>query len=365
MSNKETITNTSTIEEKINQSIDLGINYLHSHQLPNGEFLFYMSGDDDMLGHNICTESCVFPAALIGTCLLSLKESSQMVDEILKKSAEFLFYQMDKGGTWNHYTNLHRYRHLCPQDLDDTSCASYFLNEMAYNIPNHSIQKLMLDNRRKDGLFYTWITFRWLWNRNKLYWHYVFKELKYPIQSLIFWYKFVCTRYDVDAVVNANILYYLGKRAETKPIIDHLTRVIKENKEDVCDKWYLNTLTVYYFISRNFASGIHELEDVRPALISKIMAFYNKDNSFGRSDLENALAISSLINLDYKGIEVTKAVIELVNGQSKNGNWKRWGFYYGGVKQFCFGSEELTTAFCLEALAIFKKNNQLKPLKQL
>lgn len=356
MSNKETIIEASNIEEKINQSVDRGINYLHSHQLPNGEFLFYMSGDDDMLGHNICTESCVFPAALIGTCLLSLKKSNSMADEILKKSAEFLFYQMDKGGTWNHYTNLHRFRHLCPQDLDDTSCASYFLNEMAYNIPNHSIQKLMLDNRRKDGLFYTWITFRWLWNRNRLYWHYVFKELKYPIQSLIFWYKFVCTRYDVDAVVNANVLHYMGKKEETKPITDYLIKILQENKESVSDKWYLNTLTVYYFISRNFASGNIEHEETRLSLISKLMSYYNKESGFGRSSLENALAITSLINLNYKGNEITKAVTELVDWQSKNGNWERWGFYYGGIKQFCFGSEELTTAFCLEALVLFKEN---------
>jgi hypothetical protein len=366
MSHKEIggVSPSSNLEERINLSIDRGINYLHDHQLPNGEFLFYMSGDDDMLGHDICTESCVFPAALIGTCLLSLKEHNSMVSDILKKSAAFLFYQMDKGGTWNHYTNLHRFRHLCPQDLDDTACSSYFLNKMDYNIPTTTNQKLMLDNRRKDGLFYTWITFRRILNKNRLYWHYALRELKHPIQSIIFWHKFECTRYDVDAVVNANVLFYLGKRRETKPIVDYLIKIIKENKEQDCDKWYLNPLTVFYFISRNLASGIHELEEIRLILIDKIMSFYHNDTGFGRSHLENALAITSLINLNYKGDEIAKSVSQLIDGQSKNGNWKRWGFYYGGVKQFCFGSEELSTAFSLEALALFKEIHLSSTLKQ-
>jgi hypothetical protein len=354
MSHKEITSNTINIQEKLDKSIDQGINYLHDHQLPNGEFLMYMSGDDAMQGYDTCTESCVFPAALVGACLLSFRKSNLMADEILKNSAEFLFYQMDKGGTWNHYTNLHRYRHICPQDLDDTACASFFLNEMNFDIPIKSNQKLMLDNRRKDGLFYTWLTFRWIPNKNLLYWYYAIRELKSPIKSIIFWYKFECTRYDVDAVVNANILFYLGKRAETKPIISYLIKIIKESKESVCDKWYLNPLTVYYFISRNFDSGINEFDEIRLILINKITSSFKKEGNFGESHLENALAITSLIHLKYDGSEITEAASYLINYQSKNGNWKRWGFYYGGVKQFCFGSEELTTAFCLEALAKFK-----------
>jgi hypothetical protein len=357
MSPKEITSNTINIQEKLDKSIEQGVNYLHDHQLPNGEFLFYMSGDDAMQSWNL-PESSVFPASLIGNCLLSLRNQGK-VDEILLSTAHFLHYQMDKGGTWNHHTIINRFRKVCPQDLDDTSCVSHFLREMSFDFPMQTNQKLILDNRRNDGLFYTWLIFRWRPNKNLLYWHYAAKELKYLFKSLVFWYQFECTRYDVDAVVNANILYYLGKRKETQPIIPYLIDVIKEFKENDCDKWYRKDLTVYYFISRNFSNGIIELEEVRSQIIDRILLKFNENNGFGDSSLDTALAISSLINLKYKGKEIINGINFITETQNNNGSWKRRAFYYTGPKkESCYGSEELTTAFCLEALAKFKNSLQ-------
>lgn len=352
MTNKE-ISITPSIIDEIDESITKGINYLHDHQLPNGEFLFYMSADDAMQSWNL-PESSIFPAALIGHCLLSLRNQVK-TKEIILNTAHFLHYQMDRGGTWNHYTILHRLRNLCPQDLDDTACVSQFLKTLEFNIPWQSNQKLILDNRRSDGLFYTWIIFRWKVNTNLLYWNYTAKELKHIFKSLIFWHKFECTRYDVDAVVNANILYYLGKRKETQPIISYLIDVIKKNKEHDCDKWYRKDLTVYYFISRNFNNDIFELEDIRTEIIERIISKCHKDGSIGESSLDTALALTTLINLNYQGSEIINGINNLLKMQLERGNWKRWAFYYGGPKKLsCFGSEELTTAFCLEALAKFR-----------
>ncbi|MHA8051650.1 hypothetical protein V7S79_11120 [Aquirufa sp. ROCK-SH2] len=337
----------------LNQAIEQGISYLEDHQLPNGEFLFYMSGDDAMQSWNL-PESTVFPSAQIGNCLLGLKKRDK-VGQILLNTANFLKYQMDRGGLWNHYTLLHRWRNVCPNDLDDTACVSGFLKSMNFNFPLERSHQLILDNRRRDGLFYTWITFRFQPNKNLVYWYYVLKELKQPFKSLIFWWKFECSRYGVDGVVNANILYYLGKRKETDAIIHHLVHIIKENMEDDCDYWYRSPLVIYYFISRNIPAGINELKEIQPDLTNRILSKKLKNGSFGESELETAFAISSLIYLDYHGPEVENGINYLIKTQSKGGNWKRWAFYYSGPqKHVCWGSEELTTAFCLEALALYE-----------
>ncbi|KJD32421.1 hypothetical protein PW52_15930 [Tamlana sedimentorum] len=340
--------------EGLENSINRGIDYLHDHQLPNGEFIVYLSGDDAMQSWTL-PESCIFPASLIGHSLLTLKEDKR-VKEILDKTAAFLIYQMDIGATWNHYTILHRYRKVCPQDLDDTACVSHFLRAMNADFSSEINKKLILDNKRKDGLFYTWITFRLKLNFNKLYWKLSFRELKVPVKSLLFWRSADCKRNDVDAVVNANILYYLGNSNETKPIVNYLIKIIKENKENDCDAWYRNPITVYYFISRNF-THCNNLNTIKKDLISKVLKHQNKDGSFSKSSLETALAISTLLNLNYMESEVFLAAKHLISNQKQRGNWNRWTLYYSGRrKRGTFGSEEITTGYCLEALA------KLKPL---
>lgn len=340
--------------ENLSISIDKGIEYLLDHQLPNGEFLFYMSGDEAMQGWNL-PESSVFPAALIGICLLPLKDDIR-IQKILLETAHFLKYQMDRGGTWNHYTILHRWRKLLPQDLDDTACVSYFLKEMNFDFPLEYNKQIMIDNRNRDGLFYTWLTFRWRFNKNRTYWKLASRELKHVIKSVFFWHMIEPTRYDIDGVVNANILYYMGKRKETTSVITYISNIIKENKEDDCDMTYRNVFTVYYFFSRNISAGIEELNVISADIIDRILKKQKPDGSFGESVLDTALAISSLINSEYKGGELNKGIAYLVQKQRKSGNWDRRALYFGGKEKLSsFGSEELTTAFCIEALAKFKK----------
>jgi len=64
------------------------------------------------------------------------------------------------------------------------------------------------------------------------------------------------SRHDVDAVIEANVLFYLGERPETQPIIEYLFRVLRGGEEDSCDRWYFEPLHVYYAVSRNFHAGV-------------------------------------------------------------------------------------------------------------
>lgn len=338
---------------QIEHSISRGIDYLYHHQYPNGEFCVYMSGDDPMQGWNQ-PDSSIFPSALIGSSLTFLGDYPG-VNEMLNKTAWFLKSQIGRGATWNHYTNAHRLKSLCPQDVDDTACVSSLLQKCRIDFPENT--SLLLDNRRKDGLFYTWFAWRLQVNSNKTYWRLALKEFLHPVQSFRFWRKMECKRDDVDAVVNANVLYYLGDIKETQPIIKWMLETITDRKEANCDKWYRNIFTVYYFFSRNYHAGIHKLEPFKTAIIDRILARSNGDGSFGDGVVDTSLAICSLLNLGFQGDELTRGVRFLIASQTDTGEWQRWRIYYGGPQKVVgFGSEELSTAFCLEALARFKKS---------
>lgn len=345
----------NNFNESLDEAIEKAIAYLHEHQYPNGEFCSYISADDPMEKWTV-PDSTVFPAALIGSSLIFL-QGHPKVEEMLNKTIPFLRYQMNPGGVWNHFTHLHRLRYLCPLDVDDTATVCALLKERNVKPPNNL--KLLLDNRNKDKLFYSWFIFRLKWNPNRMYWRLVSRELLNPVSSFIFWKKMECGRDDIDGVVNANLMYYLGDNEYTQPIIKLLIKIIEEKKEGDCDKWYRNPFTVYYFISRNYFIGITKLEPLRQPVIDRILAAAKSDGRLGDSVLDTALSVCTLLNLRHECPEMEKAVEFLIGAQRKNGEWERWLLYYGGPKLLQgWGSEEMTTGFCLEALGRFR--NELK-----
>jgi len=64
------------------------------------------------------------------------------------------------------------------------------------------------------------------------------------------------------------------------------------------------------------------------------------------------LGICTLLDLGWEEEGLEAFVQYVLNAQSSKGFWERRILYYGGPKKLIgWGSEELTTAFCLEALA--------------
>lgn len=338
---------------QIDQAIDCGIDYLYHHQFPNGEFICYLSGDDPMLGWNH-PDNFVFPSIMIACSLLSLKEHP-VAKNVLTETCKFIQYQMHWTGIGHYFTKVHKLRKICPYDADDTAYGSYVLREMGFNFPEALNKKILLDHRNGKGLFYTWFTLRFRWNRNRHYWRLVLPELARPFQALLFWYGTSGRKRDIDAGVNANVLYYLGERSETQPVVDYLIRIIEENREGHCDKWYHYPVTMYYLISRNYKNGIKKLGSVRQTIINRILATKRQDGRLGESAMETAFAITSLLNFDYGGKALDEAVDFLLKDQKIKGEWPRWRVYFTDSKRLGgYGSEEMTTAFCIEALAFYK-----------
>lgn len=338
---------------EVEKAISSGISFLHDHQYPNGEFCCYFAGDDAI--EQWCfPDTTVFPTSLITGCLLDLPRTGQL-RHILENAGSFLQHQMMDYGVWGHYTRPHPLFRICPADVDDTALSSYVLSKLGMHFPDN--KQLLLYNRNAQGLFYTWFVLRFNRSKNIAYWKVLMQELKNMRKTFFLFMRHECSRNDIDAVVNANVIYYLKDYTKTKNITSYLSSIILEGRESHCDKWYLNPFTTYYFLSRNYPHCPDLLEESRTTMIKRILDTQQENGKLGTSPLDTALGISSLLFLQCNDRSaVDRSVVYLLNEQQKDGDWSRRLFYYGGPKKIVgWGSEELTTGFCLEALNLYCK----------
>jgi SAM-dependent methyltransferase len=295
-----------------------GIAFLERHQLPTGELRVFASSTPD---------PAVFPTAVMAHSL-SFAPAAAVVRE---RALDFLCAEMQPRGLWKHWPRSHPHHGELPPDLDDTSCASAALMHAGRTFPDN--RELLLANRNAHGLFYTW----------KL----TAAQFRHPLALWLFFQRTSAKPFDVDAVVNANVLHYLGAIPE---VVEHLLRILRENRETVCDKWYDNPFVVWYFFSR----ALHAVAPEAGEIIEKKLAAATPANA-----LERALAVCSL-GYWNRAADVD-ALLEL---QLASGAWPAAPLYHGGRTRrrdgsFAdvhpdtprWGSEELTTAFCIEALA--------------
>ncbi|HEX4851909.1 MAG TPA: hypothetical protein VFV08_13935, partial [Puia sp.] len=284
----------STIEA-VDAATRKGIDFLHEHQLPNGEFACYYSPDAAMQEYCV-PDSAVFPVCLIVSCLLPFKEITN-AKAICAAAVKFLTYQMMRGGVWNYFTRWHKFFKFCPADTDDTVYASHVLRSLNVDIPDN--REVLLSNRNSKGLFYTWFVTRNIsdvFGKSKMV-H--LREFKYPLNSLLFWFSNEARRNDtnearrndIDPVVNANILYYLGYNDDTKAIVEFLLQVLYKEQESEGDKWYGNPISFYYFLSRNYTK-VRQLEPAREIVVQRIYDNYNIDGSIGSSVLSTAMGLT-------------------------------------------------------------------------
>lgn len=339
--------------ENMDAAINQGVRFLAEHQFHHGEFCLYI-GEGEYLEKWCIPDSSTFATAAICTALLPLQDDPA-VNTIFQKAAGFLKYHMMRGGAWNYFTNWHKFFKICPADMDSTVCISYFLKQVGYPFPeNHA---LILANRNKEGLFYTWFTFRMndLVKRKKsiTHWKLLLRGFKHPLKSFLFWAKTSAKKNDIDGAVNANVLFYLGRTSQTEATVRYLIKVIEDHRESECDKWYRNIFELYYAIGRAYVAGTAALSCVGSSIIGRIAAMAQPDGSIGQSPVDTAMAVSALIHFNYSGDLLENGIGYLIKTQALNGSWPRQALCFSHPS-IVWGSEELSTALCVEALARFK-----------
>lgn len=342
-------------------AVQSGLNFLRERQLGNGGFStltaqainctneeMQVFDYGDKKGTVEEDPYSVFPAAVIGLSLLHAAGFG-CTPEILQGITRFLLENRSRFSIWQHFTKKHFLHTIHPSDVDDTALASSFLTQMGIPFPDN--RKAILANKTPQRLIYTWFAFRKDLNFHPVYWYYCLQELKSPLKSYFFWKHLECERDDLDAVVNANVLSYIGLNDMTTPIVHWMNQVISDGVEHRCDKWYLKPSAVYYFFSRNYHLGVEGLEPMRQTMRERVLSSFQDDGSVEGHPLDTALMVCTLLNLHCPEDIPAKAIEFLLSQQKPQGSWAKRLLYHGGRKRIMgWGSEELTTGFCVEAL---------------
>ncbi len=305
-------------EKRLYETVSKALDFLLKNQLRHGEFRTYASPDSAMR-YVLHFDSSPFVTTFVLYSLDFVDDGR--VHEITKKGLDFLLEEEEGSGLWRYWTSLNEKR--IDPDLDDISCISFLLKR--HGVRFGSNLRAIYRNRNGKGVFLTWIRDPGSTNPN-----------------------------DIDCVVNANVLLYLGENEQTRGACGFLRDVIVANRELESSVYYVDLNVIYYMISRALFQGVSCLESVQDTMTSRLHALQEPDGSFG-NDLATASAVCALFNLGAPPDSMTeKAIATLLAHQKWDGSWPAVAFYAAREDNVWWGSEELTTAICIEALARYR-----------
>ncbi len=295
------------------------------------------------------SDSCTFATALI---VYSLGFSGTVAArEIIARALPFLQAELLPNGVWKYWTADHPGRQSMPPDVDDTACISHTLRAHGLEVPDN--RRLLAANRDRRGRFYTWLAPRLAPPpRNVDYWRIVLGQVRTRARSRAFWTNNNLSPKDVAAVVNANVLLYLGDCRATGRVSDYLHDVLRSEGEADSDQWYRSRFAFYYAVSRCAYAGIESVTPLLDVIVERILAAAGAGGVIGADALDTAQAVCALQNCGHSGADLDSAVEFLLSRQSAEGGWSIAPFYFGGDVQF--GSEEVSTGFALEALSRYR-----------
>jgi hypothetical protein len=334
----------------VREAVERGITFLHERQLSSGEFPCYVS-TDLTLRTDRQADSSPFATALIAYSLGFV--DSPHARTMLGRAATFLRSEMEGPGMWRYWTREHPHHSVIPADLDDVACASFVLRREGVAFPSN--EALILANRDRGGRFHTWFAPRLPLPWSPAWWRVALWPWANPLKAYYFWKLNECAPDDVDGVVNANVLLYLGERPETLAACGYLADVLRAGREGECDKWHLNPFTFYYSVARAWQAGVPALGALRDEAVRRMVQRARSDGGIGDTALDTALAACALMAWESAPPELERAIEFLLAQQGEVGEWEAAMMWYGGPKRYCgWGSEALTTGFCLEALARYR-----------
>lgn len=174
---------------------------------------------------------------------------------------------------------------------------------------------------------------------------------------------------DVDIVVNANVLFALGRYGEldTPGVVHAITlinvaiaRGVQRERINDAALYYVDNFALDYCISRAYAEGgVHALAPSVEILAADIeaMAIVDEDTAHwnrGTPSLSTAFAMLTLMNAGRTGPLLDKAAAYLIAQQDPvTGAWPEEEFFRGTTDsgiELRWGASSYTTALALEAL---------------
>jgi len=251
-------------------AIARGIAFLHRSQLPHGEFKTFASSDHTMEA-DCRYDSSPFATSLILYAIGFFQHPK--VQEMTQRGLDFLLSEMEGPGLWRFWSSRDPQHESLQPDLDDICCVSHILVRNGRAFPSNAT--IVLANRSDSELFYTYVAPR----------PSTPPELReemgrlVSVESLL---KLLAAGilHEIDCVVNANVLLYLGENEHTRAAVDYLIGVVERNEEADCSKYYRDPLAFYYMLSRACYSGVTSLRKTREAVLERVVAAQLDRGSF-------------------------------------------------------------------------------------
>ncbi len=310
-----------TLADACRESIRRGLDFLESGIDENGAWhcIRFNIADPNIPRH------FERPPFISAFCVLALEGCDEpKAKAICATTRAYLVDTMEYPGLWRYY------RHL-PQDLDSSTVCSLVIGNHPWILLERNVPGI-LANRDEKGLFQTWIL----------------ADDEPDVVSTF--------RIEADPVVNANVIAYLGERPETREARQWLEGLIIEDSLDGTSKWYPDSISIYYAITRALLRVPSALDRLRPALADGILGLRDGKGEFGNI-LQTAQAVSALYNIgSLQSIDAEHQVKRFLNSQREDGSWPEFLAFgdqelkWGLVGQIGHGSESVTSAFCIEAL---------------
>ena len=253
---------------------------------------------------------------------LSFCRDSASAQGTEERAAKYLGAQRESPGVWRYYGSGTDIK-ISP-DVDDTSVAWAALHRLEVPIP-HAVLDAVRASRDKAGLFTTWVGPSSGWVN---------------IDSR-----------DIDTVVNINALLLFGLAHENVyTVCKYVLAQIENGNFQRGTVYYRSPLMFAHAFSRAYREGdVPCLQDGVAKIRDAVLSLQNPDGSWG-NDLETAFAALTLLNLDYRGEALDRAIKAMLARQSADGAWDLAPAYRGAVQPLNYGARALTTAVSIEVL---------------
>lgn len=307
-------------EDRAAAALDAAVQFLSTAQMPSGELPTAVSSEPEAPG-SWRPDSCVFTTtfAIRALRLAAPKRAART----LEKAVDFLRDEMLPEGTWRFWTRRSGKR-ISP-DADDTASVADALRSLAAPYSREQTIERLLANRNDAGLFFTWI-------------HGTLDEPN-----------------GVDAVVNANVIVFLEDHPEAAHACAYLVDLVRCDGVGDSSHYYQGPRFLNYALARACARGVRGLEGAREHLVRSSLDLSETAISSGDA-LDVGLALGTLAYLECGHNRRRPLIRRLLEMQSASGSWRAVPAWCGppppAPASQWWGSQALTTAICLEALAL-------------
>lgn len=261
---------------------------------------------------------------------LSLRECPGPRSERLRdRTNAYLRSVMEYPGVWRYWPSL-------PPDLDDTSVCSLVVGQHAWLTLGRTLPTVYR-MRDSEGRFRTWMAK----GDDSSEWN------------------------DVDSVVNANVIVWLGDRAETGDAQRWLRTLIDGHREAGSSWYYPDTMDLYAALSRlgPDPQGVRRVfSGMGTVLSARIMSRQDRAGHFGDPQ-RTAQALSALDRLHAwpSARDAARAAEYLLETQCADGSWPSGLVWQGppppNPPSAGFASAALITAYCMESLVRFARRS--------